>query len=347
MDILERIDELIAEKALRDAAEDERRRALRVEEDAQERAENLRRLRGEAIGHAGEYWVGLEIAGAVEYSDKCENATISVAGAYPIRMWRNGKCAVQCYGRDRDGWSESTYTLTEALSSARRQWLTDQAEAERRRQEQERLAAEDAAAIAQWTPAYRTYIEEMAAARCHNRQIAEQIAETLGAEQFQARRLTYGVVYDTGADPTMETIWITGDSKRGAVQEIQPDGQIEVGWYLHPVKVAEMSDWTPQRAIDTMDSERRPAPPVRRQWFCGVEILARPSVEPICVTVDRMVAEAGGLMAYPSLPPRPTVRDEAAWNGVALEIEHSLLAAEEREALGRALHGREETEIPF
>lgn len=242
-----------------------------------------------------------------------------------------------------------TAILTDALIAARRVWLDER----RRRQDaddiRQRRADEDAAALTAWAPRYEIHCAALAEAMQHNGAIMLPIVQNLAATIFTARRLTYGVVYDSGADVTTETIWIAGGEQNGSVLEIEENGRIEKMTYYHPVSLGAAQSFSAIQIHAENAIDPRRFPPIRMETFDdGVNrwrVIAPPAQESIETTIRRALAEAGAtLRRAPEPPAAPWVHNAQRLAETAAEIEQRHLSQDARDVIRRHLA---EIEIPF
>lgn len=274
---------------------------------------------------------------------------IEAAASEPDRPGR--VCEIRAgtyYGSNADG-----PTLYAAIIAARRAWLA----AEEQRQAQEarearRIAADDAALEA-WAPAYDAYCAELAQRARHNAAIVAPLANDLSRTPFDARRLTYAIVYGDGADATTETTWVTGDNERAAIVEIDNRGQIEPIFYYHPVSVTPARTYTAREVDDATAGQpygQMHRPPIRiGTYHDGISrwrVVAAPAAENIEATIDRAIRTSGAtLYQPPAMPETPAISSANRLCTLAEEIERRHLTDEERQTLRR--HLADSIEIPF
>lgn len=253
--------------------------------------------------------------------------------------------------------------LSAAIIAARRAWLAAEeqrqtqeakeraAEEQRQAQEAQRIAADDAALDA-WAPAYGAYCGELAQRARHNAAIVAPLANDLSRQPFDARRLTYAIVYGDGAEATTEVTWVMGDSERAVIVEIDSRGQIEPIFYYHPVSVTPPRTYTAHEIDEALHGSARSFtgyPPIRIGTYCdGISrwrVVAAPAAEGIDATIDRAIRTSGAtLYQPPAMPETPAISAAARLRTLAEEIERRHLTDDERATLRRHLI---DTEIPF
>ena len=253
--------------------------------------------------------------------------------------------------------------LDAAIIAARRAWLAaeerrqaqearERTAEEQRQAQQARRAAADDAALDAWAPAYDAYCAELVRRSRYNAAIVAPLVAELAAMKFTARRLTYGVVYGDGADPTTETTWVTGDNERAAIVEIDSRGQIEPMFFYHPVSVTLPRTYT-AREIDEATAGQpygqTHRPPIRvGTYHDGISrwrVVAAPAAESIDVTIDRAIRTSGAtLYQPPAMPEAPAINNAARLRTLAEEIERRHLTDDESALLSGHLI---DTDIPF